>query len=395
MAWGDNGVTIARQLLDQQVAVTGWGATGLRIPFKALRTAGYLRKLRLFSPATTHTITHGTGTNQIPAQLQLPPFRVLNRVQLVMQGIAMVYDIQGIDLPFLRVMNAGIWNNDSAGYLYDVVAGSSSVMSGSGNNKTNNYMSTSVFTSNTSVVLTFFGEMPITEVITFRDSVISQKQGSVVIADKPLEVGLLTLQNTQSNVLPQVTLNAASAGSTSIPDALVQLTGNDTVTTATASWNISSDLFDVPDDQTQRPLPFQQLFVITRSTFDTTISSNKAVVNFRPAGFLTKCHYMVVDSNNNIVDVSTLPTASLDFKWGATVDKFNETVQENLSRQLDRCVGVPPAGCLYHDFHWYDGTSTDFVNTAVLPNVRTEFSGLSSGATIHTCETRMIPVKVS
>lgn len=404
MPWGDNGVTIRRQLQDQSATIT-WGASPVRVPFKALRTAGYLRSLRIWTPQTA--VPQNGATIALPTPNLLPVWQGINRFQLTLQGIAQLYDVSGLDifgLMYVRNGNSTTGQSWQTGYQEALGSGSNVVAGAQMAPNWGNHLvpaAAALYGAGAGVYVNgtvnmwygAYAELPITEYLTIKDAVVASGQNTVVVADKAVELGMLTLQNTSSNVTPLLQLNPLWGASNSNSPFFASVA----VPTPTAfSWNIGTDLYDVPPNPADRPSPMQQAFVITRQSFDTPAAGGASTVQFQAAGSIMRIVYIALDVNGNPYDLvqdGLSGSTNIALRWGATTDKINEYVEENINRCLTRYGQIPPSGYLVHDLMIDDDTATDFINTAEVTNLRTEFKGLSGNVvTIRTMTERLVPV---
>ncbi len=388
MPWGDQGVTNVRKLLDQSAVVNLWGANQARVQLNKLQTSGYIRRLKLWLPPTTFTGTIGTGAIAPQGSAQLPPFRSLANFFFKMQGIAALYDVTGYSLYWLQYVGNGRKKRTTAfNNRYNMTNPTQGAYNG-GAAVANYNNAIAVAGNNPTLTLAF--DLPLTEEITFKDVSIPQANNSVaVVAEKTVEVGLITNQNVTSNINIGVLLNPLYSTAT---DAPVQVTGN-AVASGPATFYLSAEAYDVPDNIADRPLALAQSFVITRSEQRVAFNGGAATIRFDSAGKLMTVGILCFDVNNNLVDVSTTPLALLQFLWGNTVHKIDQYVFEMLKDLSDTRDLPVPQGMLGFDFY-EDGSYTDFIDTDDLTNIRCLVSGLTGVDHVIVVEERLIGVKV-
>lgn len=433
MPWGDPGVTVKRVTLDQTYNVA-WTNLVNRLPTKAFSQTGYLRRVIWKLPTTeaTLTVTASNPVTVTPA-VQHPMYRAFSAIDITAQMIAPQYQLtRGIDVPYLMY----VWNGKNRGLdeqrgplgtLAEVGAGMNPPVYPYGrvaSNPAGYFGDVSAQSSGAATAQTVrYGgtvDLPITEWITFPPATGKDAQGKpVYIAAQEVEVGLLTLQNTQQSIRPGVALNPLwQPNATQLGMYEAPFRGATTAPSA-GTLNIVADcyteFYDVPGSAADQPLAVSQAFIISRSSTDDVVAGGAVTHNFQPGGNLLRAIYVFLDTNGGIVDVSQLtvqdPTVSgsgvsltqppnaqgldgqITFLWGTSVLKYDEKFAVNLMRHADIEGDAVPTGCLLHDF-FADGTLVDVVNTAQLTSLRTKISGLPGAVTtMHTIEERMIPVK--
>lgn len=384
MPWGTNGITVKRQLLDQPIAVASWAQSQVRTQTAALRTSGYLRWLRLTLDSTAFTATLGGGTLAAQTNLQLSVFRAIARFQLALQGVALIYDLRGEDLFFLNYVRSG-YGRRQRFTDYNQLASNAASNGGAASGNWGNRLT---LDGSSNPTLTMGIDIPIVEVVRFRDVAIPGPNGSMMIMDKEMEVGYITLQNNRSNVQPILTLNPLTAvASTNAP---VLATGA-AVASGAANFRLQSDIYDTPLSDADQPPAVSRSFVITRQNVQQTLSSGAGTYLIRSAGLLARLILLFYDASDNLIDVATLPAATANVRWGSSVDKDNETVHENLHRASER-YGPPPAGGVFFDWLADDGSLTDVPDTAVLQDLRVELSGFTGATVVRGIEQRLVRV---
>jgi hypothetical protein len=389
MPWGDNDVTEARWIKDQTATVNGWAGSQVQVGFQRLQNAGYLRRLRLFLPPTTGATTLNAGTFNIQGAGQVGPYRAISRFTLVTQAISNLIDLRGEDFHFLNYVRNGdrARHNGLANYAF----GASNAGLNTGN-ATGNWLTQNSVTANNGT-LTLAIDIPMTEIITFRDTVVRQasSQGGPVLADVDKEVGLISLQNSQFAIQPRLVLNPHYSTGVNAPF----LTTGAAVDTVNATFTLGSEIYDVPADPNDRPPLFQRALIVTRQNIDHPASGGLCNITFAPAGFLLRTIYAFYDTNDNLVDISAAGP-NVQFVWGSTVIKIDETIQMNYERCLRWYGWQPPLGIAVHDFLGDDGTLAEAVNTAQLVNVRAMWTGLpGSVVNVRTIEERLVPIKLA
>jgi hypothetical protein len=405
MPWGDNGVTTRRILIDQSQAPTV-GAAVTRLQTQALNQVGYLRGIWIDIPFASASISLATSGVAAQAETQRGAARLFQSVALTAQGIAPLYQLtKGFDFEFLEYVG----NGDRVGNANNPDI--SSIRSGTaiafpdtqvfGAAAASRALVKSAFAGTWGgglqpVTYAYHAQMPLTEWVKFPASVTKNKDGSIVqVAATEAEVGLVTLQNTQQNVIPSATLNPI--GSTTASPEQVFVSGGAAVTAGlpiVVNW--FSDFYDVPGDPANQPPPYSQMFVVTRQSTDDPVTGQKVTHRFQPAGLLMRAIYIFTDTNGLIVDLSNAGASNpqVTFLWGATVDKFIEPLSLNLTRAYQDYGDFPPAGCFIHDF-FVDHTLTDLPNTAALTSVQAQFINLPASITnLHTIEVRLLPVRL-
>ncbi len=401
--WGSNGVTISRQLPEQQVGILNWSGNQVRLNFQALQPYGYLRKLFLWSPYAANTAAISTAGPVPNALTQLGPYRAIARFQLTTQGASNLYDVTGEDLGVLNYYRNGRMRTGNVpnSTIYAAIVGSpgSSLppygsLFGTANAQ---YYGNFVANSGLNTTSCWFFEIPITEM--FRVTSVLGSNGQPMMSDMMMELGMITLQNIQQNVSPNITLNPLYSQDYIAP---FKTAGVGTVTFPSTTWNLSRDAFDVPNDPRQLPPTFLQDYIITRQGFDVPVTGGKATYNFANAGLLLRAHYLfysdlgTLGTNGQWIDIGNgnNTQAQIQFGYGSIVNKIQETVQENLARSSAR-LGVAPV-CLTHDF-MDDQSEVQAPNTANQTNIRTLFTGLDTTGLpptrLHVVEERLIPVR--
>lgn len=413
MAWGGNGITQKRTMLDQSATIA-WGSTVTRVPTRALNQVGYLSRMRIKVPvqATTLTVTAGVSV-AAQAAIQRPAGRGIQSFDITAQGIAPFYQVsKGQDLLILEYMNNGKakWADIGLGLAPDIAPSSPvgalgriaislaevayQVAAAAVNASTaQNVQYSAVF------------DVPLTEFVQFPEYTQQTQNGVVTVPAQEVEVGLVTLQNTQQNITPHLTMNPLYSGTVDSP--FLQTGGAPTGAMNTLV-EFYTEFYDVPASPTDQPPAFSQMFIITRTSTDDGVSGTNVTHTFSPAGLLLRAAHCAYDSNDNLVDISSqgvqaiatypLPAyvneGNITFAWGSTVNKIVERFSHNLARALETYGEPPPPGALFLDF-FRDRTLTDVVNTAVLPSVRSVITGLPAAvSTLHTIEERMIPVRM-
>lgn len=412
MPWGSNGITNKRRMLDQSATVN-WGGTVTRIPTRALTQVGYLSRLRIKIPVQAGTLTVGAGVSvAAQAALQRPAFRAIQAFDITAQGISPFYQLsKGVDLAFLQYVNNGKQQYQDIGFgaapdiapaspvgtLGRVAASMAAVA----------YTVAAAAVSATSQNVQFSAvlDIPLTEYVRFPEYVQQTQNGVTTVPAQNVEVGLVTLQNTQQNITPHLTLNPLFSGTVDSP--FLQTGGTPTGNLSTLV-EFYSTFYDVPSNPADQPPGYSQLFIISRTSTDDGVAGGNVNHTFAPAGLLLRAIYSFYDVNDNLVDIASqgiqaiatypLPAQTnegvISFAWGSTVYKSTERFSMNLAEALEIYGEPPPPGALFHDF-FRDHSVTDVINTAALPNVRAVITGLPAAvATVHSIEERMVPVRV-
>lgn len=389
MAWLDQGVTNKRKLLDQSATVT-WAGSQVRVPFNKIQSSGYLRKLRLWMPAFTGTTTLGGGTFLQQSAQQLGALRGIANIYFKMQGIAALYDLSGPSFYALQyLMNGRKIGRPGGAPGQNRVSLNATSVPPNGGTGVGNYVSETVLSGN-NPLYSLFLDIPLTEFITFHDVAIPQANGQVaVVATKTVEVGLITNQNVNSNINFGLLLNPLYSTGT---DSAYVVTGAAT-STGTPTFNLSAEVYDVPDNVTDRPLALQQSLVVTRSESRWQVSGGAVTIRHDSAGKLMTLSYLCYDSNDNLVDLASVcATATIQFIWGNTVHKTDQYLCENLADAINAYGVAPPTGMFFLDY-FEDGSYTDMIDTDDLTNVRTILAGFTGVDHIVVVEERLIGVK--
>lgn len=416
MSWMQRQRTIQRNYTDQSQVTTVTNNT-VTIPFNSLKTLGFLRSLRLYTPYKAQTNNAGTALSN-PTALQENQLRAIRHFRLQAQGIAPIYDVDGPDLGWLAYVGNGrpqsqrFGQSPLLGYANTAVGTTppypfsfptqiaAASLSGEKIVPNVEYASgTPAFSRGYAM------EIPISEWVVFPNTAIGQTGGTVMVADSQLEVGLLFMQNNQQVITPYCDLAPLYAAA--FPAQL--LTGGGTQTlSATETWTLESEFYDVPPQQSDWPSPYQLGMVVTRTARDIPVSGGIVSYQFKQAGILLRALYGFYADGTTFgtkVDILGQPTQTpdlinLELKSGGTITKIKETGQINGMRSLYR-YGNPPPGILIHDLIW-DGFITEAMDTAGLVDVRCDFSGLPNGVggdaaitRMHVVEERLIPIDVS
>lgn len=404
MSWGDNGVTVAHVVQDQNPS-TQLGTGPVITNFNPINQVGYLRSLWLKVPYVSGTLTLAATADPVAvqAEAQYPVDRALGYFSLIAQGIAPLYQLTkgGIDLALLEYVGSGrrphlagrspgstqsnaTTNTQIQGHTSDQWKYRKGIGVGSSGGATQTFNFASGY------------QVPLTEWVQYPGTVMQGPNGSQIpIPGQWAEVGILTAQNTQQNLRPSCTWNPFAVVSGGTYDAaLLATTAVPTAGYPSITAQVWSEFYDVPSQPADQPAQFQMSFVFTRQTRDWPVSTQNCNPQFQPAGVLLRAIYLCLDANDQIVDVSGLSTDGLiSFKWGQSVYKYDhETFEMNLTRNAEIYGNPVPYGALIHDF-FTDHTLTEVVNTAKLASVSAEISGLpASVATVHVIEERMVPV---
>lgn len=416
--WGVPGNTVRRYQQDQ-APVLSLTAGQQFVPFKALQTYGYVRSLNLIIPKTAGTITHGTGTNAVQNGLQFPPLQLIQSFTLQMQGSVMLYQAcTGFDLAcfawiardrltrntvfrgFRSVSNFGVVN---AAADFAQGAGTSvwpfafPTLDNSNPGLASQFAPYLQWVSNTSLQFAYRAIIPISEWIHVSGMPIAQSGAATLVADKPIETGLLIMQQAQQNISPVMNLNPVY-GSPSA--SLINVTGNDTAALNNLTFKLSSSFYDVPAEQPgaapkNQPFAYMVRNMISRVMGDYTVGSQTVTITYRNAGDLLALIFQGFNdttNRNTLVDLTQLSTTVIQFQVGASVVKFNQLAPDNAWLAWDR-YGDPPPGILVFDF-MEDGDLLDVINTAGLISIQVTLTGLPVSVTrIRSGEKRLIKVK--
>lgn len=401
MAWGDPGVTESRYVTDQSPQIAAWGNAPVNLQTTRIQSAGYIRALRLRLPPTSFTGPAGTAGQSaaLQAAAQLGVLRSIARFRLVTQVTSDIINVRGEDLLFLSYVGSGLRKGQDSFYAaYNI---SSAPQSANGGASGANYLTSQAisgaapgpYTGTLSLML----HIPISGFIFFRRNVrfnAGNNQAVALATEKEMEVGIISVQNAQFAMQPQISLNPLS--STGVNSPFVNQGGYGGFTAGTATFDLDAEIYDVPADPANRPTIAQRGMVYSRrNAGDEQVTGGNATHNFMPSGLLLRAIYAFYDTNDNLVDISTTPNATIDFVWGTNIYKYHETMQENLARCAMRYGWLPPQGICVHDFLADDGQGiAQAPLTANLANVRAIFRGLpGSVTTMRVIEERLIPVK--
>lgn len=408
MSWMQRGATVQRNYTDQTQTVTV-SNNSITIPFNSLKTLGFLKSLRLYTPFKAQTANAGTAL-AAPTALQAQQLRPIRHFRLQAQGIAPIYDVDGPDLGYLSYVGNGKpqsertyraktlgYVNTAAGAVNPFVFPQALAAASMTQEKFSPVVE--YISGGPTFSMGYAIEIPISEWIVFPNTAVGKAGNAIMVADTQLEAGLLFMQNNQQVITPYVDLAPLYAAAYPA----VILTGGGTQTlSATQSWTIESEFYDVPPSQDNWPSPYQLGMVVTRTARDIQVSSGIVSYQFKQAGILLRSIYVFYNDTTTFgtqVDVFADGTATpdlinLELKSGGTITKIKETAQLNGMRSLDR-YGDPPPGVLIHDLIW-DGFITQAIDTAGLVDVRCDFSGLPAPITrMHVIEERLVPIDVA
>ena len=458
MPWNLPGSTIKRIIPDQTVSVTSWGNSTQILPFRYLRTVGYLSALYLQMPAVLQTYTSnpvGATYGVLSPSSTYAQLNIINRFQLTLQAIATLYDIRGYSLGFLNYVGNGNANAHAPHYghvganLYFTTIGSGGgnffpfefpsvpswlgavqpVNSGPSGNYLVDSSTPGIFIYNPGalalpttqeVILTYNERIPISETIRFPNTVIETADKQHLVVDAPMEMGMIFMQNNQQNVTPTITLSKLYATDiAAIPnDDAVFLEYSDVAGVYTITpwqniqWLLEDEFYDVPPDPMNRPYPFQLSFAVTRTETDYYPAGQAVTVKYRAAGLLCRVVYVGYQgtsqgyypfdlgyTTNGFITNAQQTYASITFKSGATITTVQETAPGNMARSQIR-YGGPMPGILVHDFigdtAGAGASIVQAVDLGSLVDVRTEFTALPQLISrLCSVEQRLIPVEVS
>ena len=414
MSWGQNGVTIQR-LQPEQSQVVSAGANNVLVPFTQLRNLGFLRGIRLRTPYKNATFTTGTTGLTAPTALQRNQLRQILNFQLILQGVASLYNVSGVALGDLQYVGSG--KRRSEVMLSDYLNGYANTAAGSpgypwqspsplgAGSSAEKYVPVVEYNHTGPVgALGYNMYIPLTEFMAFPSQMVQsgqgQNQSAVQTGDTELELGLLMMQVAQQNVTCFTTVASLyGADYRSVLAGFVS--GYDTLA-ATQTWNLDDDFFDVDPNPANWPSAMQTAYAITRQEFVVPTSAQGLTYQFAQAGYLLRAIYRFYNNSSvygTIVDIFGDATQTPDlitknFLSGASVSKVQETAASNGRNCLD-AYGTPPPGILVDDF-LADGTATQIIDTTAYTDLRTVFAGLPTSIThVSVTEERMIPVKVA
>jgi len=393
MGWDDNGANNERYVIDQQGGVAAWGASQVAIPFNRIQNAGYLRAARLKLPPTVFPITPGTGTAAVQPSAQLGPLRALARLQISTQVVANLVDVKGQDIYFLRYARIGNLRTPTFEPYYPLTGSTPPV---NGGTPVQAYSTGQTIATGVSTTISLDLMLPLTERIKVRRRATQQsadgKTQAIVSMDQEMEVGLISLQNSQFAMQPRITLNPFYSGTV---DSALLTTGNATAG-GPATFQIATEIYDVPQADADKPSLYQRAMIRTlQNAGDEVVAGGSFIHTFQPGGYLLKALYLFYDANDNLVDVATTPGAVTQFVWGTKVFKIDEFVSDNLTRAFRIYEQPAPVGLLVHDFlAMGEMTLAQCPDTATLANVRAVFTGLPANVVkANVVEARLVPVK--
>jgi hypothetical protein len=396
--------TIKRSFNAQSQTLTTYGASQMRIPFSPLPNAGWLRAVELTSPSATGATTLGGGSAAIGGGLQMAQWRELGEVSFDLQSTTNLWKLWnnygGLEVGYLTFSRMGDVLQDrlprvgtnSAGALSgtlfpfafpDQQAGNTSSIVNIG----------PYYGFNTNPSRAMSVRLPFTEMIKWPNTLLAQSGNSVLISDSPVEMGLLLLENNQQNITPTFILNPVYGLSTAETPLIV--TGAAVASFTSITYNMQIEAYDVEKDVNDWPTGKQLQYAIQRKSQEVAISSQACTCNFGPAGLLLRnTYYMLNDTTNRgtVYDMSATPAAKILLHAGSSSTLIDETVQINLSHISDD-YGYPSPGFLQHN-RIKKGSIVDALDTGLLTQLRTDFTGLPSVTTsrMRWIEERLIPV---
>lgn len=403
MSWGTPGVTVKRRIIDQSVTIPSVVNNVQTAPFQSLKTFGYHRGIWLSIPQNTGVTALGGGTLVLSTGAQLKQLRAIKHFRLTLQGTAPIYDVEGIDLGFLAYCrNGSVQQDRSYAAGLSVVGANPTTDQYPFNWPTRDNALLGLTTSYapylryeagaTATTLCYGMWIPATEIYKFRNVPMPTASGKdAVLMDQELELGMVMMQNSSSNLLPQVDIASAYG-----PDQTSMLVATGAATNTLTNLNviIENEYYDVPASPADQPSAFQLAWLVQRTAADYAVSGQAVTIPFKAAGLLTKIIYVAYNDTTTygtLVDLTSTATCQLVLSSGATMIKYSENATQNALRSFWRYNAAPP-GILIHDLT-DDGTLTQDYDTANLVSIQTAITGLPSSVTrLHVIQERLIPV---
>jgi hypothetical protein len=403
--WGDPGITIRRNIIDQQQVVS-LGASQTLIPFQALRTVGYLRGVWLNSPLLAGTGALGGGTLTQQSGGQFPQLRVIKRCTMNLQASVNVIDVDGIDLAWLAYIGSGrkfsrVQGSVASGFSVIGAAPATDQYPYSWPTRDNSlvglanqYVPYAQFTT-PNQSLTYGMYLPISEFLIWPNAAIGTAGGVGLYTDHPMEFGLLFMQNDQQNLTPQIYVTSAYGPNN---ESLLTATGAATSTFTGQQWTMEAEYYDVPVNVADRPNELQSRYLIVRQSMDQPVSGGACIIKHRAAGDLMAVIYTAYNDNPTrgvLVDLTQTPSTVFALRSGSTTTRVQRSVQLLSYDALDQ-YGGPPPGIVVIDLR-LSGIGvgwTQAIDTGQVVDVRSEITGLAASITrMHYTEIRAIPIR--
>ena len=401
--WDSNGVTINRYLQEQSVVSLAWGATQQRIPFNAFQPTGYLRSMVLRSPRTLYA--GAVAGSNLTANVigQLGPLRAIQNFNLSTTGASSLYNVTGEDLAVLNYLRNGRYSRlpQISDLAFGKVGASGTTFPDTALNglSPSDHYAPYAYVSSTNATYGYRMDIPVAEYLRVKSMVAN---GQTIATDMWVELGMVTLQNLQQNLVPNFTLNPAYS-----PDYIspFRTTDTSTVVFPTVAWALATRKYDVPNAAGSLPPAYLQQYAITRRSYNVPIAAGQVTYPFASAGLLLQAAFLFYNdggtsgTNGQYIDIGNgnNDTATIQFLNGSTNTVISQTVPENLAESAAN-YGMAPAGFLVLDFT-VDGTDIQAPNTVPLTNVRALIQGLDQVTApmnrLHVIEKRLIEVVAS
>ena len=202
-------------------------------------------------------------------------------------------------------------------------------------------------------------------------------------------VGLVMLQNNQTQIVVEIELNAAY--STNSEYAPVLVTGNATAAFSAGTIGLSMEYFTVPRDKNDLPA----INVIHQYTEESLAISSAGVQNIsllRGNTYVQLIHYAVLAGTLNSAAIERLRIL-----YNQSEVPYNVNNQVQMLLQRKRYGSDLPLGTFVHDWYMSNGmpnlgNSRDFINSSSVTEFQSELT-IASGTTVTAGTSRIATIK--